>query len=345
MSARAVCGCGWERRYSSPARAAAMAGRHVCRTRSAVRRATRSYRCGRCGLEAVYENAGAAESRYWFNRHSCRKREEAMLRAAFAEEKRAAVDRTPRACLHKFAGHEHGTAACYVLDLCRCDPCTEANRQRQSERVRLKAYGRYHKYVNAEHVRAHLQELKDYGIGLKTVSRLSGVSNGSLTKIWYGLYADTGRGGGRHHGEGQLVRGPSRRVLRSTAEAIYAVEAVPANLGARVPDRDRTPIARLHLRALVALGWSMSELGRRIGMRHAGNVCRVVTEDTPMARETVDKIEALYTALSMTLPPEATQGERITASRARRYARDHGWVPPLAIDDDDPLGLDEAVGA
>lgn len=281
MSARAVCACGWRGSSTSPARAEAAAAKHVCRTDDGVRRATRRFRCGRCFLEAVYENAGAAEARYWFSRHSCRKREEAMLRAALAEEKRALVDRTPKPCLHPVAGHQHGTAACYVLDLCRCDPCSDANRTRNEYR----------------------------------------------------------------HGEGQLVRGPSRRVLRSTAEAIYAVQAIPANLGFRTADHERTPLARLHLRALVALGWSMSELGRRLGFNYVSNFCPIVTSDRIMGRATVDRVEALYAELSMTLPLEETPAAKVSAARARRYARDRGWVPPLAIDDDDPFGLelDQAV--
>lgn len=343
MSARAVCGCGWRGKATSPARAQAAAVKHVCRTQAGARRATRKFRCGRCFLEVAYDNGTAAEARFWFRSHSCRKREEAMLRSAIAEEKRALVDRTPKACLHKVAGHQHGTSACYHLDACRCWPCAEAAVEDQKQRTRLKAYGRYHKYVMAEHVRAHLAELREYGIGLKKVSELTGLGNGTLTKIWYGVYADTGRGTEHRHGEGELVRGPSRRVLRSTAEAIYAVEAIPANLGSRWPDRDRSPLARLHLRALVALGWSMSELGRRVGVKHNGNFIRVVTGDHVLARGTVDKVEALYAQLSMTLPAEDTPSARVSASRARRYARDRGWVPPLAIDDDDPLGLHEAV--
>lgn len=112
MAARAVCGCGWSRLYKTKEKAKAAAADHACA--AGVRRATRRHRCARCGLEAVYENAGATEARYWFSRHSCRKQEEAMLRAALAEERAAAVDRTPKPCHHKQANHEHGTRACYT---------------------------------------------------------------------------------------------------------------------------------------------------------------------------------------------------------------------------------------
>ena len=244
----------------------------------------------------------------------------------------ALVDRTPKPCLHKQADHQHGTRAAYVLDRCRCQPCSKANSDAETWRERQKAYGRYNKYVPAEFVRDHLRELAAYGIGTKTVAKLSGVSNGSLTKIVYGSYAPSVGPHKGCKGNGELLRGPARRVLRSTAEAIYAVEAIPANLPGNRPDLERTPLARLHLRALVALGWSMSRLGNRVGIL-PGNFCRIITGDTPMNRDTVDKVEAMFAELSMTLPPETNQRERIAASRSRRYAREHGWMPPLALPD------------
>lgn len=297
---------------------------------AAARRATRHHRCARCGYQKTYLNAAAAQARYWFKRHSCTKHEDALSRAAAGLARAALIDRTPKPCLHKRANHQHGTRACYVLDRCRCEPCAKANAAAERWRTRQKAYGRYDRYVPAEPVREHLAALKDYGIGLKRVSELSGVSNGSLTKIVYGTYApSTGPHRGRA-GNGDLIRGPARRVLRSTAERIYAVEAVPANLNPGNPDRERTPTARLHLRALVALGWSINRLGDRLGINR-GNMGGIIHGDRVMQRRTVDAIEALYAELSMTLAAETGHRERIAASRARRYAKDHGWLPPLAL--------------
>lgn len=339
MAARVTCACGWSRTYNSRGRAEANAARHVCKAADGVRRATRQYRCKRCGLEAIYENAGAAEARYWFGRHSCRKREDAMLRAAHAQAREALIDRTPKPCLHKVANHQHGQRATYVLDQCRCLPCSKANSEAETYRERQKAYGRYHKYVPAEFVRDHLTMLRDYGIGLKRVGELSGVSNGSLTKIVYGSYAPAEGPHKGRNGAGTLLRGPARRVLRATAEAIYAVEAVPANLNPGNLDRERTPAARLHLRALVALGWSQSKLATRLGVG-LGNFGPLVSGDRVLRRRTVDAVEALYAQLSMTLPPETNQRERIAAARARNYAKAHGWLPPLALDEDDDQAFD-----
>lgn len=324
---------------------------------SRVRRGTRRHRCSRCGFEQTYENAGATEARYWFSRHSCAKREQALLRATLREDRMSLVDRTPKPCLHKEADHQHGERATYVLDKCRCIPCSKANAASEEQRRRLKAYGRYNKYVAAEHVRAHLRELGEYGIGLKRVAELSGVSTGTLSKLMYGVYAETGTGGGRN-GPGDRVREPSRRVLRSTAEKVYAVEAIPANLGPGQADHERTPIARLHLRALVALGWSQSKLATRLGIlpTNLGPVIGTSPAGGPRRREglrvlsrrTVDKIEALYAELSMTVPTADTRFEQAGITRARKYAQEQGWLPPLALDEDDldrysSMSLDELL--
>lgn len=245
MAVRAVCDCGWSRLYKTREKAAAAATDHACA--AGVRRATRKHRCARCGLEAVYENAGATEARYWFSRHSCRKQEEAMLRAALAEERAAAVDRTPKPCHHKQANHQHGTRACYVLDRCRCTPCATANTASENERNRLKAYGRYHRYVDAYPLRLHVQELREAGMGLKTIAERSGVAHGALWKLMYGKRQPDGS------------QTPSRRVLRQTAEKLYALDPAWSTqlrlAGGAVLDQERSAAVSRRLQALVALGW------------------------------------------------------------------------------------------
>ena len=303
-----------------------------------VRRGLYRRRCARCFWEGTYDTAGKAN---WAKRkHSCRKREDAMLRAAEREAREALIDRTPQPCLHKVANHEHGTRAAYVLDRCRCRPCAKANSDAELWRERQKAYGRYHKYVSAEFVRDHLRELGEYGIGLKRVAKLSGVSTGTLSKIVFGVYAPVEGEFKGCKGKGELVRERSRRVLRSTAEKIYAVEAVPANLGVGQPDHERTPTARLHLQALVALGWSQSKLGDRLGIQRS-NMTPIVDGERVLNRGTVERIEALYAELSMSIPTPANRFEAGGITRARAHAKARGWLPPLALEDVADVELDD----
>lgn len=284
-----------------------------------------------CGFSGTYASQSYADRA--LRGHSCEKHRARTAARERRLAREAKVDRTPKPCLHPRTDHQHGTRAAYVLDRCRCTPCSKANATAENSRERQKAYGRYDRYVDAEPVRAHLADLAAYGIGLKRVSKLSGVSNGSLTKIRYGTYASIQGPSRGRYGKGDLLRGPAKRVLRSTAERILSVEAVPANLGPRQVDHERGPLARTHLRALVAIGWSMSELGRRVGVPSPGNAVRLITSDDPITRGTVDRIEHLFAELCMTPAPELAHRLKISASRARTYAKAHGWLPPLALED------------
>ncbi|WP_154402721.1 hypothetical protein [Nocardioides speluncae] len=327
MSARAVCRCGWSGTYSSRARAEAMGAKHVCKMDDGVRRATRRHRCARCGLEAVYENAGATEARYWFNKHSCRKRELAMLRAAEAALREALIDRTPKPCLHKAANHQHSTRACYVLDKCRCKPCSRANCEAETWRERQKAYGRYNKYVPAGPVREHVRTLADAGMGLKQVAKISGVPNGTLWKLMYG----------KRQPDGSQI--PSRRALRETAEKLFALDPDwngPLQLadGAVLSASDSSAASR-KLQALIALGWSMSQIGRRLGMEWSRNAHPVIKGERCITVATARKADALYAELWETPPPETNQRERIAASRSRNYAEQHGWGPLIVPEVDE----------
>ena len=290
-----------------------------------ARRADRRYRCARCGFVGEYRNATAKEGRNYFQRHSCQKVEHARARAAMREAREVLIDRTPKPCLHKYADHQHGTRACYVLDICRCRPCADASAAAENERTRLKAYGRYHKYVDAEPVRAHIRNLMAFGIGLKQITRLTkeatgtSVSGGTLHKLMYGSNS-------------RLDGKPSRRVLRATAEKIYAIEPIRANLAGGALDLEGTDQARLRLRALVRLGWSQSCLGRRLGI-HPTNFSPAIQGSRTLTRGTVDAIDALYAELSMSLPPETNPHERISAARARNRAIAAGWLAPLDLED------------
>lgn len=303
-----------------------------------VRRADRHYRCARCGYEATYPNAGATEARYWFTKHSCAKQEQALLAAHRAEQREKSIDRTPKPCRHKKANHQHGTNACYVLDRCRCHPCARARAKTDDERRRLQAYGRYQRYVDAHPLRLHVQALRDAGMGLKTIAVRSGVAHGTLWKLCYGKKVT--------HPDGTVTQTPSRRVLRETAEKLYALDPTwsgqPLQLadGAILTTEESTRIRR-RLQALVALGWSMTELGRRLGIKHPGNAILIIKSDRRLTAATARRAAEIFDELCMTLPREDTRPRRIAAIRSRNFAKAHGWIPPLALEDLTTLEAEE----
>lgn len=158
-------------------------------------------------------------------------------------------------------------------------------------------------------------------MGLKRIVAASDVSQGLLWKLVYGKRRSDG------------TRTPSKRILRTTHERILAIE-IDLAPGARI---DRTGTVR-RIQALVALGWSQSKIADRLGIRRA-NVTPLAHGRRDVTVATAKAVHRLYDELSMTLPPNTEYRDRIAASRARNYARAHGWLPPLAWDDsliDDP---------
>jgi predicted transcriptional regulator len=216
----------------------------------------------------------------------------------------------------------HGTRARYVLGPgpgtgpgCRCDACRAANRAEASWRNRQILYGRWQPYVDAQPVREHLRRLATAGIGWRRAAGLARVSTGAVSRILYG-------------GPGE--RPPSQRARPHTAAAILAVTPSPGQLAPGALT-DSTG-SRRRLQALVATGWSQARLARELGLTAANfgamMRCDHVTAGTARA------VSDLYDQLWDQPPPEHDQRTRIAASRARRYAAERGWAPPLAWDDD-----------
>jgi transcriptional regulator with XRE-family HTH domain len=211
-------------------------------------------------------------------------------------------------------GRPHGNAK-YHLEHCRCPICCEAARAYDNNRRRAIAYGRWQPYVDAEPVRTHVKALAEFGIGWMRLAKISGVPRGSVSKL---LYGDPQRG-----------MAPSKRMLPKNAQAILAVEPVLEHLGARVPI-DGTGTRR-RLQALVAKGWSQSELARRLGTGRA-NFGGTITRGLVYAG-THRAALALYDEL-WRLDPEHHGVPARWAEQARAIAADHQWAPPGAWDDD-----------
>lgn len=116
-------------------------------------------------------------------------------------------------------------------------------------------------------------------------------------------------------------RGPQARVLRTTHEAILGAAGQVV-----------TPIGlQRRLRALSVLGWSMREIADRYpgaNMDALKELRGAVTRQfvtLPVARQVV----AAYRDLSMTPAPRS-----ISSSQTRTLAAKHGYLSPLAWDDD-----------
>lgn len=96
-------------------------------------------------------------------------------------------------------------------------------------------------------------------------------------------------------------------------------------LGQWIPRSDFTGTER-RLQALVASGYSQAQIAREMST-HESWLSRLVNGyGHSVNAETVARVKQVYDRLAMTPGP---------SDRARRQARERGWAPPLAWDDDD----------
>jgi len=219
-------------------------------------------------------------------------------------------------CDCKIAKHEHGTRNMYVIHKCRGAVCREAARLYESKRRRNRAYGIEADRVDAQPVREHVEYLRVNGVSYKALAKASGVANSAITNMLFG--------------RGERGHAPYARVLTSTADKILAVKPTMDNMSAGRPI-DATGTVR-RLQALVFIGHSVKSLGERIGISSA-NMHSVMRQDM-VTVATARKVRELYREL-WDKPNDATYWQELSAAtRARNYARLHGWLPPMAWDDD-----------
>jgi len=87
---------------------------------------------------------------------------------------------------------DHGTRAKYVVEKCRCEPCTNANRTYQRQRDRHTRRVRYGieaespPFIDSTEARDHLLWLSSVGVGKRRVSELTGISLSAIDKLRQG---------------------------------------------------------------------------------------------------------------------------------------------------------------
>ena len=195
---------------------------------------------------------------------------------------------------------EHGTNARYrwgevgddYRNGCRCYECCTAGVLYEKLRAARKHRG-VDPYVDNTEARQHLEWLETQGVGLRTVSAVSGVSRSALS----------------------LIRKGTRPVSRpETIAAILAVHTGDAAAGAVI---DGTRTMQL-VDELLALGHTKGDLAIMLGAStKALQVCRRGT----IRRETADKVQQLHERLTRERDAQRQwDAERQADYRARRDA-------------------------
>lgn len=89
------------------------------------------------------------------------------------------------------------------------------------------------------------------------------------------------------------------------------------------------------LQALATLGHTFARMADAMAMTQSGAHALATRPRAYVRATTAAKVDALYDAWSMTLPPADTARQRKAAAYVRGVAAKRGWAPPLAWDDID----------
>ena len=179
-------------------------------------------------------------------------------------------------------------------------------------------------FVDAEPVRKHVQDLRNAGMGTRTIAAEAGISRTALGRLINGsLYRGSG---------------PTKRMHQRTAEAILTI-AVPAVPHLRVaPGHLVNAIGTVRRgQALVAFGYPRSHIAARLGLTPA-NATHLFKDSTQHVRAvTAAKMAALFDKL------ESQPGISV---RARREGKRNKWPVPMQWDDDIdiPLAVPQNTG-
>ncbi|MEU1443053.1 hypothetical protein [Streptomyces mirabilis] len=210
----------------------------------------------------------------------------------------------------------HRNLTCVKEYHCRRAACLARSADYDRTRNRLIAYGRWQPFVDAEPVRQHIRMLSSYGIGWQRVCRLSGASNGGVSRL---LYGDRGRG---------YV--PTKRVRTTTADRITAIRPTLENV-APTATVDGTGTRR-RIQALVANGWPQMRLGAELDLNHYRMIWERARSEA-VTGATARQVMHLYNQLWNVDPASRGIAPRYI-TQAKKIARTNGWAPPGAWDDD-----------
>lgn len=92
---------------------------------------------------------------------------------------------------------------------------------------------------------------------------------------------------------------------------------------------------RRRLQALVAVGWSQTKLGARLGTSQSAIWALLYDTGSTVRRSSFDRVSTLYEQLWNTPPALETCFDVSAYKRSIHYAAVRGWQPPLAWDDID----------
>jgi hypothetical protein len=211
----------------------------------------------------------------------------------------------------------HRNLTCYTDYDCRRPECVQRYLDWDRDRRTRQADGTWDNLVDATPARQHILRLQEAGVLPSRIAKAAGIPLQSIRDL-------TGDG----------WRGFRYRTSPATLEKILAVT-----------EADATPLCvnptgtHRRLQALVAAGWPLIYIDRRLGYKRE-RMRKILAADTILG-STEQLIAATYDELR-TLKPERNGVPRQYARQARKRAAAQRWAPPSywdqysdAIDDPD----------
>ena len=215
---------------------------------------------------------------------------------------------------------EHGTRRCYLRGPgpgtgpgCRCGDCQAASYRAKIQRELAILRGEWHPFVDAQPARARVQQLQAGGLSLYSIAAMAGVRPNTLVHLTGGTQGSKPAGRIRPETEAAIL---GLRVSRRSIPGRAMVDAAGA---------------QRRIQALIALGWTRSQLAQRLGVKDT-NLGTMLSR-THVRAATAMAVHGLYDSLWATLPPEDTPLQAKWARLSREDAAARGWPPLLAWDD------------
>ena len=155
------------------------------------------------------------------------------------------IGRDRRDCTHPGTPHQHGTRVAYVTDRCRCTECRAANRAAERHRTASLRKGCWQPYIDAEPARTHLKLLRQRGVGLNQIEKISHTPKRTIRRLLRDAAA------------------APHRIRTETADKLLAIQISPDHVAPRSQvDAAET---RSRVQALVDAGHSIPDLARALG--------------------------------------------------------------------------------
>jgi len=175
-------------------------------------------------------------------------------------------------CLHFGGPHRHGTRTAYVADNCRCTQCRVANRAAEQHRTAALRDGCWEPLVDAGPARVHLGRLRQCGVGLDQIAKLSATPKGTIRR---------------------LLGGPASKPARIRTETSDRLLAIPISTDHLAP-RSQVDACDTQRRitALINAGYSIPDLARALD-KSSVSLRRTLTRQTVTA-QTASAVSDLF---------------------------------------------------